>query len=944
MIRFGGDAYMSVGVRRITGYLLLAAMCALAAQGWSVAQETRPPGAQPDNGGRGSSSFPDYPTLSITEVANEAIGSNHEITLETLSNIEGEDVKIEAWAIPANTSIWILVNPGDSRYWRAYGPARSEGGDIYMVRGVRLGEESLQRRSYRFRAVALRQPPVEGEFLSKEWQDKAEAVSLPVRVIVESRVILGEETPGISIVTINKRTVDPHESMVVPASADMSGTLRLPKSEGGQKEHDSQPFVYVIVHTPATDKWRIVGRAEISNFKWEIRDVVIIDMGEPHQVSFELLAFISREAISPGLVSYDTWWHNAVAASPSIKVVTDPLPKVPIIEGPELTLPRLVTRDGRDDASAPQALENIVGVEGEVKNLPMGASIWVLVNPLGSQMWITHGPALLRGNTWTLPVTRFATYDHSAATHFRILAILSTKIISPGLTDYNTWCREALTISPILMVRNGNRQKGDESSAITLSISRVAGISIEPGSYVQVPNSGDIEGSVEGLPPNGFLWAAIHEEGSKRWLLKGPALIKDEQWIVPDVIFAPEPEGDKKVYKRFEIAAIVTDFSISIDDIDTSQLLYYAQTVSPIAHIIDGPVGPAQGSSGVTMTLLWFVLLLVLLILLEYFFRLVSIIAEQVASLIESLISHIRNKFPWLESQTTSPLPVLGLVILILGLYAIYNYFPLYSHVLEKQFSLSPRIARGLAMILIIFVGVGGVLLHATKRYLGRDELAFDYMVDQGNNQRAEAEDQIAEPAGHKGTLVRDTVLVLLLLVILVLWLFQFVIYYEYYSDNSKTELAALGLGGAAFFIAGIETYGFYWATHLGFGLLVWVAISVLIFGPLYLSAKACRVIGLAFHSLPSRVEAMRESRNRPDGIIRIGMIVSCIDGEVGKIEAMQIHTDKAQPQSLIVRMDEAAQPDGLVEIPIGWIGQIDHEQIILSRTKEQLAQAAKRL
>ena len=59
-------------------------------------------------------------------------------------------------------------------------------------------------------------------------------------------------------------------------------------------------------------------------------------------------------------------------------------------------------------------------------------------------------------------------------------------------------------------------------------------------------------------------------------------------------------------------------------------------------------------------------------------------------------------------------------------------------------------------------------------------------------------------------------------------------------------------MGAAAFFIAGIETLGFYWATRLGINFFAWLIFHAFILGPPAILAKAFRVLHVFFNALPN--------------------------------------------------------------------------------------------
>lgn len=936
-------------------YGVLGLYCAFMAQGLATAQDGGAAANQQADGSRSAAVGPEYSSLSIIRIANHDAGATRDITLEYLENVEGEDVQIEGWALSAGLPIWIIVNASGTRTWRAYGPAKEEEGGIWKVNGVQFGEGSHQGRYFRVRAVALRQAPAKTELSSKEWQDIAEVISPPVRVTVESRNILGQQAPGIWISTIDNETVDPQNPTVVQPSASISGTFRLPEREdqspaaskpvaSGAEAQGNRPLILVVVHAPATDSWRVSGRAEISESKWEIRDLIISNLGEPYQDRFELFAVISRKEMKPGPVSYDTWWENVIVASPSIKVAT-PLAK----DLPEINITKLVNRDGETDRPESATLENIIGVEGEVTSLPGAASVWLLINPIGSQMWIVHGPAIVRGKSWVLPLTRLTRLGNNQSSHFRFMAMVSTNTVLPGLTDYNTWRRDTISVSPIWVIKNGASAGQRSPSATTLSITSFAGIAVTPDSTEQVPNSGDIQGAIEGLPQNAFVWAAIHELDTQNWIIKGPALIRDDQWVLPDVVLAKSGEaGAKTEKKRFEIAAVVTDFSFAVDHIDLSELLFYAQTISPLIHVVDGPDEEAfEGQTGLRripiMTWLLVIAIVALLVVLEYLFAMISAIAGLLANAFESLVAHIRQKLPWLDNRSYGVLSILGVAILGLGLLAIYNYFPIYSHVLESLFSLPPKVSRGLAMILIIFVGLAGVLLDLTNSYGGRPVEDFNHSTNDEDKWPNRAPGIANKKRTGTQALSHLFSVILLSLVTLTLWTFQGIVYLKFYMSTAVDPLVAFALGGAAFFIAGIETLGFYWATHFGIEIMAWILVSIFLIAPPLILAKAFRALELIFQSLPSRARASAQPRDGSNWVIRSGVAVFAEDERIGQVESVSVGSNGKGAQSISVNLRRDVSAEGRVEIPVDWVKIVEPQRVVLHYTKDEIAARIKK-
>lgn len=101
-------------------------------------------------------------------------------------------------------------------------------------------------------------------------------------------------------------------------------------------------------------------------------------------------------------------------------------------------------------------------------------------------------------------------------------------------------------------------------------------------------------------------------------------------------------------------------------------------------------------------------------------------------------------------------------------------------------------------------------------------------------------------------------------LVTLALWVVQALLYFQMYRSQVEPGniIVPSAMSGAAFFIAGIETLGFYWATRLGLEAVAWLSFHLLV-GPPRLLARALWIVHAFFRSLPSRSH-QREASTGP--------------------------------------------------------------------------------
>jgi hypothetical protein len=207
----------------------------------------------------------------------------------------------------------------------------------------------------------------------------------------------------------------------------------------------------------------------------------------------------------------------------------------------------------------------------------------------------------------------------------------------------------------------------------------------------------------------------------------------------------------------------------------------------------------------------------------------------------------------------------LGVLILGLGIFAIVGYFPIYQHVLRTVLNLPRQESHSLALLLIIFIGLTGVVADITTRYGRRREGEASSRDGEGDRNASEQlagdesqqEENTASASAVSGWSFGYLLWVFLLaLIALSLLMFQGMLYLEFYqaraAEGSRIPFA---LGTAALFIAGIEMLNFYWATRLAIDFIAWLLIHALLLAPPYLLAKGAFLVERVFQALPSRVQ-----------------------------------------------------------------------------------------
>ena len=795
--------------------------------------------------------------IAIRWVANEYLSPESEkvdrnyLTFESFDEVAGEDVRVELWGMPASRdNIWIFVHDRTANNWWAYGGANSEGEGLWVIHGVRFGEGAHQGQRFTIRAAVLNTPP-EGRILDGEkWIRDALAVSDPVYVTIQRRLIRpyppsGQvAAPQIWLSTIDHQTVSTTEAMVTPATAGIAGTFEFPENDGngripagGQPEH----YIYVLIRSTAADRWRVFGPAVVNGVKWEIRDVDISDPGEPQWVKFKITAVISRKPLSAENLDYEDWWLQKIVASDPVEVAVKP--HTPNIDRPfpEIGIRFLQTLSDTQSVFLNQpltldSLGSIIQVGGRVANIPQGASVWLLINPIGTPLWEVHGKALVTPPRWELPLIHSSRLKLLNVRKYRLLAMVSTTTLQPGLIDYDAWRMNALSISEGVVI-NESSQAREFSSRFALDIETVGGVDVS-GQQVSanlLRNSG-VAGSVNRLPQGTFVWAGTRLAGAGEWQFSGPAFINDDHWHIPQTAFAHlDLPGQQDQAQVYDVVAITTRGPLPVNTLKAEQLHWYALGTSPVVRLAHNEGFSFQFSNlGGSPMLFLILLILAILGMLEYYFRSVSEVTLILAEAFEQLSDYLQRQFADLPKPEIIP-SSFGIIILVLGIFAIAGYFPIYTHVLEEVLHLSPDKSESLALLLIIFIGLAGVITHLSIEYVSMREGSFlnrifDYFLN------------YALP-------------ITVLLVTFCLWGVQALLYLELYMrqvEPGNIRIPA-AMGAAAFFIAGIETLGFYWATRLGKEFFGWLIFNLFIFAPPAILGKFFRVAHTFFQGLHHR-------------------------------------------------------------------------------------------
>jgi len=203
---------------------------------------------------------------------------------------------------------------------------------------------------------------------------------------------------------------------------------------------------------------------------------------------------------------------------------------------------------------------------------------------------------------------------------------------------------------------------------------------------------------------------------------------------------------------------------------------------------------------------------------------------------------------------------MVGLLLLGLGLFAIISYLPIYEHILQSSLNLSGRQSHSLALLLIIFIALTGVIADVTTHY-GRGEQG-----DDDDNKVARANGRQSH-VNSRGSFTYVFGVSIVMLIALALLLFQGILYFEFYKAHApEGSNIPFAFGAAALFIAGIEMLGFFWATRLSLDFISWTFLHLTLLSPPWLLAKASFLVKSGFQTLPSRVKRSVSEPQPPSG------------------------------------------------------------------------------
>jgi hypothetical protein len=846
--------------------------------------------------------------------------------------------------VGADDDVWLVISTLDGQTYHVIGPGKQQQSMdkvIWLFPDVTLPYPGDgQMRHFIFQAAALpkNHKPVATVDSLKDFP----VVSWPPIPVVVLKWV--PRAGALMISSIGGKEVEPGFPMSVDATAEVAGT----------QPQSSEEKVYLILHPVNSSLWRVAGKAENTDEnKWRCRDVAFAEAGQPHWRYIDVFAIRSAEPLERGPIDYNAYLEDIKISSPSVRVWVKDNDVIPSSKSAKVELSRYITPDGQV-RSIGQGQHGIIklndtefSLQGTVKEFPQGKLLKVVLNPVGTPMWIVQeGSALIsetrtlqEGTTpvsvteWNLPRVRFESPGDMSATRFRLVIGLADTDLRPGVVSYANWQSRCVVASPV-MTFELEKKAGERSlstSEITLSIVRVAGVEVDSSNEVKVASRGPVVVQSEGVPARAQVWVGKNQSDQDSWRFVPATRMSEDTWVADDISFggkAAHLSNHASPASHEMLTAIVSQTSLPAHDSDSASWPLYAWAVSPKVKVIHPPtlsqsigaflsspptwlvpliaililmtlalflgrrfwrtsfsgagaehIGIASNSHGqsqapVTLhpsgvgsrsdlpvwilgtilivgfffmmgnSLLYLLLPLLILALLLRQARnsqMIALAAGAVRNASEAILTRVQSQVQG-TPKPDAVRSVFGLLLLGLGLFAIVGYFPIYRHILQSALHLSREQSHSLALLLIIFIGLTGVVADVTVRY-GRESDPEDSSI---------WSDESLPYRRDKGQFVYYLWMSLLILIALALLGFQSILYLEFYKSRAaEGSQIPFAFGAAALFIAGIEMLNFYWSSKLALDFIAWLFVNVFLLGPPALLARTASLVEQGFHHLP---------------------------------------------------------------------------------------------
>jgi hypothetical protein len=696
-------------------------------------------------------------------------------------------------ATPRGRFVYLAIHPVDSRAWYLAGPAETAGKN-WRFRDVRFAA-LIRPDSGLVDAFAFESDELEREGLigGPPFPSKMIAASPTVRI-----QILPDATPAVTL----SRFVTP-DGRVQPLATSDRGPFRTKDAElslsGTATDIPRGHGVWVLVNPVDSPFWIVAGAAVTTQTEWIFPQLRLEAPGRPSTSRFRVAAVVA-EGLRVGVVGYDRWSRRSRAISPLVSIDLQRDPRQPgTAPAAETTSPPgdiAIAIARIADVSVGSAHTVRVGGLGAVDiradGVPTDGQVWLgraAVDP-GSMHFVRA--VRVDDSLWRVPAVELGARtmadpipESELDGADTLTAIVTSTSLQSHDSDAAAWPQYAWAISaPITVLPH--RGWGE---TVTFQIARAARIA----------------GQWWWSAVAGIVLLAIALAG---WRMRPNA-------TSPGAAAIAEPAAPHTAHGNRLPGAPAWNGS--------------------------GPLASLMVLAGLIMMTNYLTVALVLVMLgLVYLARRsrpLIVAARHLGAFADEAVTHIHQKVgdpPPLDAVST----VFGLLLLGFGAVAIAGYFPIYRHVLQKMLGLSSNDGQSLALLLIVFIGLTGVMADATNRYAARNRDLTPALP------AAEQSESVNAWAGFLATLIHIVSLTLLVAVAVALLGFQSILYFEFYKTQAAPgSLIPVAFGAAAFFISGIEMVNFYWGSRLSLDFLGWVFKRVVLLGPFVLLAGVARVI-----------------------------------------------------------------------------------------------------
>jgi hypothetical protein len=422
----------------------------------------------------------------------------------------------------------------------------------------------------------------------------------------------------------------------------------------------------------------------------------------------------------------------------------------------------------------------------------------------------------------------------------------------------------------------------EELKEAQLSISSVSGVAVDSHSVVRTHSSGAVvvEAS-DALPLPLTISVCRHLMGSDPWLCT--STIPNGSTFTASDVGLPLPSGVAD--PQYQLLAVGTLGILSAQEYTYRDLVNHVVLASDIVTVehsdgffesmlrvpwafldADGggfiPLGPSGNGSPESaaaeqhpywrmamrlLPLLFLIAilagLLLLLFLLERWFKIISSLAEDASNSLQSARRSIREKIPPLKEGKLAEL-IVGIAVTATVVYVIVRfYFKLYSHVMAQATHLPPQESAGLAVWMILMTALLGIFIDWSYESYRRASTAPESPRRQDTNPDKGGERwRAAEEASHQakkeegsadmshageGTFLYLFLTIVLIFIALFLWFVQGGMYFYtlVLSNPPGSKVPYLG-GGIFTLIAIVETAAFFFVTKMTWDSLNWLFLS----------------------------------------------------------------------------------------------------------------------